>query len=118
MGKRSYKNYPIRFRERAVERLKLTGNATRLSEELGIHRTTLYVWKRQLKSVAVPTRLAKSAMRQICALRTTVTAFMSRHARTSMPQFEVIGPQFDLVYAWRQRSGYWRPVQHLFAERL
>jgi transposase-like protein len=41
MGKRFYKNYPIRFRERAVERLKLNGNATRLSEELGIHRTTL-----------------------------------------------------------------------------
>jgi hypothetical protein len=29
MGKRFYKNYPIRFRERAVERLKLSGNATR-----------------------------------------------------------------------------------------
>ena len=49
MGKRIYKCYPIRFRERAVERLKLGESATRLAEELGVERTTLYVWKRKLE---------------------------------------------------------------------
>jgi transposase-like protein len=49
MGKRSYKCYPIRFRERAVERLKLGESATRLAKELGVERTTLYVWKRKLE---------------------------------------------------------------------
>ena len=49
MGKRSYKTYPMRVRERAVERMLLGENATRLAEELGVHRTTLYGWKRKLE---------------------------------------------------------------------
>ena len=49
MGKRFYKICPIRFRERAVERLKLGESATRLSKELDVHRTTLYLWKRRLE---------------------------------------------------------------------
>jgi transposase-like protein len=49
MGKRFNKVYSIRFRERAVERLKLGESATRLAKELGIDRTTLYVWKRKLE---------------------------------------------------------------------
>lgn len=49
MGKRFYKIYPIRFRERAVERLKLGESATRLAQELGVHRTTLYLWERRLE---------------------------------------------------------------------
>jgi transposase-like protein len=49
MGKRTYKCYPIRLRERAVERMKLGESATRLAEELGVHRTTLYGWKRKVE---------------------------------------------------------------------
>ena len=49
MGKRSYKSYPIRLRERAVERLVLGESATRLAKELGVHRTTLYGWKRKVE---------------------------------------------------------------------
>lgn len=49
MGKRFYKIYPIRFRQRAVERLELGESATRLAQELGVHRTTLYGWKRKIE---------------------------------------------------------------------
>lgn len=49
MSKRSYKVYPIRLRERAVERMKLGESATRLAKELGVHRTTLYGWKRKVE---------------------------------------------------------------------
>lgn len=48
MSKRSYTVYPIRLRERAVERLLLGESATRLAKELGVHRTTLYGWKRKV----------------------------------------------------------------------
>jgi hypothetical protein len=41
MAKRSYKVYPIRLRERAVERMKLGESATRLAKELGVHQMSL-----------------------------------------------------------------------------
>ncbi len=46
---RSYKRYPMRFRERAVERMRLGENVSQLARELGIDRTCLYAWKRQLE---------------------------------------------------------------------
>ena len=42
MRKTPYKTYSIRMRERAVERMLLGESATRLAEEFGVHRTTLY----------------------------------------------------------------------------
>ncbi len=50
MAKRGYTSYPVRLRERAAERLMLGESATRLAKELGVHRTTLYDWKRRLLS--------------------------------------------------------------------
>lgn len=46
---KSYKHYPVRFRERAVERMKLGENVSQLARELGIDRTSLYIWKRKLE---------------------------------------------------------------------
>ncbi len=53
---RSYKRYPLRFRERAVERMKAGENVSELARELGIDRTNLYGWKRKLEG-----RQARSA---------------------------------------------------------
>lgn len=39
MGK-PYKVYPLRLKERAVERMLLGESATQLSKELGVDRTT------------------------------------------------------------------------------
>lgn len=41
--------YSLSFRERAVRRMKLGDNASKLARELKVHRTTLYMWKRQLE---------------------------------------------------------------------
>jgi transposase-like protein len=49
MRKTPYKTYSIRMRERAVERMLLGESATRLAEEFGVHRTTLYGWKRKVE---------------------------------------------------------------------
>lgn len=46
---KNYKRYPMRFRERAVERMKLAENVTQLARELGVDRVSLYHWKRKLE---------------------------------------------------------------------
>jgi transposase-like protein len=46
MGKQ--KQYSLEFRERAVRRMKLGDNISRLARELGIDRSCLYIWKRKL----------------------------------------------------------------------
>jgi transposase-like protein len=40
--------YSKEFQGRAVRRMKLGDNVSQLSLELGVHRTCLYKWKRQL----------------------------------------------------------------------
>ena len=47
MGKQ--KRYSLEFRERAVRRMKLGDNISRLARELGVDRTCLYIWKRKLE---------------------------------------------------------------------
>jgi transposase-like protein len=42
-----YKRYPMRFRERAVERMRLGENVSQLARELGVNRVSLYNWKRK-----------------------------------------------------------------------
>jgi transposase-like protein len=46
MGKQ--RQYSLEFRERAVRRMKLGDNISRLARELGIDRSCLYIWKRKL----------------------------------------------------------------------
>jgi transposase-like protein len=46
---KNYKRYPMRFRERAVERMKLGENVSQLARELGVDRVSLYLWKRKLE---------------------------------------------------------------------
>jgi transposase-like protein len=46
---KSYKRYPMRFRERAVERMKLGENVSQLAGELKVNRISLYIWKRKLE---------------------------------------------------------------------
>src|SRR5262249_14656204 len=43
------KRYSPEFRERAVRRMKLGDNVSRLARELGVDRTCLYIWKRKLE---------------------------------------------------------------------
>lgn len=43
------KRYSMAFRERAVRRMKLGDNISKLARELGVDRTCLYMWKRKLE---------------------------------------------------------------------
>jgi transposase len=43
------KRYSMAFRERAVRRMKLGDNVSKLTRELGVDRTCLYMWKRKLE---------------------------------------------------------------------
>lgn len=43
--RRRYKHYPASVRESAMERMRLGVNVSELAEQLGVERTTLYVWK-------------------------------------------------------------------------
>ena len=47
MGRQS--RYSMAFRERAVRRMKLGDNVSQLARDLGVDRTCLYNWKRQLE---------------------------------------------------------------------
>lgn len=43
--------HPLAFRQMAVERMKRCDNITALSEELGVARRQLYLWREQLSPV-------------------------------------------------------------------
>ena len=49
MAKKIIRRYPIGFKQRAVERMRLGENTSQLARELGIDRSLLYIWKRKLE---------------------------------------------------------------------
>ena len=48
MGRKRVNKYPIAFRQMALERMKNCASVSALAEDLGVHRTVLYHWQRQL----------------------------------------------------------------------
>lgn len=44
---RSYRRYPIGFKQQAVGRMKAGENVSELARELGIDRSLLYIWSRK-----------------------------------------------------------------------
>ena len=46
---RSYRRYPIGFKQQAVGRMKTGENVTELARELGIDRSLLYIWNRKIE---------------------------------------------------------------------
>lgn len=55
MAKKIMRRYPIGFKQRAVERMRLGENTSQLARELGIDRSLLYIWKRKLEGRAYGT---------------------------------------------------------------
>jgi transposase len=49
VAKRRVNKYPEAFRKMALERLKNCASVTALAAELGIHRTVLYHWQRNME---------------------------------------------------------------------
>jgi len=61
--------HPLEFRQMAVERMKRCENITALSEELGVARRQLYLWREQLapiegKSEATPESPREATLRK------------------------------------------------------
>jgi transposase-like protein len=54
------KRYSMRFRQRVVERMQLEKNIVRLSRELGLDRSMMYIWKRKLEKRAGTSGRARS----------------------------------------------------------
>jgi transposase-like protein len=48
VGKKRVGRYPMEFRLMVIERMKQSNNITVLAKELGLERSQMYVWKRQL----------------------------------------------------------------------
>ena len=58
------KRYSIEFQERVVRRMKLGDNVSQLSEERGVHRTCLYMWKRKQDRQGQPPQLKVGLQRR------------------------------------------------------
>lgn len=50
MAKKRVGKYPEAFRRMALERMKNCTSVSALADELGIHRTVLYHWQRQMEA--------------------------------------------------------------------
>jgi len=50
VGKKRVNKYPVAFRQMALERMKSCASVSALADELGVHRTVLYHWQRQLEA--------------------------------------------------------------------
>jgi len=57
--------YRLSFRQMAMERMKDCPSVSALAEELGVHRTVLYHWQRQLDAAGDSSARATSPVREL-----------------------------------------------------
>jgi len=57
--------YPLSFRQMAMERMKDCPSVSALADELGIHRTILYQWQRQLEHSGEASARVTSPVREL-----------------------------------------------------
>ena len=65
MAKKRVGKYPLSFRQMAMERMKDCPSVSALADELGIHRTVLYNWQRQLEALGGPSARVTSPVREL-----------------------------------------------------
>ena len=65
MAKKRVGKYPLSFRQMAMERMKDCPSVSALADELGIHRTVLYNWQRQVEAVGGPSARVTSPIREL-----------------------------------------------------
>jgi transposase-like protein len=51
VAKRRVGKHPIKFRRMVIERMKQSDNIAALSDELGVNRSMMYKWRRQLDRI-------------------------------------------------------------------
>jgi transposase-like protein len=57
--------YPLPFRQMAMERMKDCPSVSALADELGVHRTILYQWQRQMEHSSQSSARATSPVREL-----------------------------------------------------
>lgn len=65
MAKKRVGKYPLSFRQMAMERMKDCPSVSALAEELGVHRTVLYHWQRQLEDADDSSARTTSPVREL-----------------------------------------------------
>ena len=65
MASKRVGKYPLSFRQMAMERMKDCASVSALAEELGVHRTVLYHWQRQLAAAGDSSARATSPVREL-----------------------------------------------------
>ncbi len=65
MAKRRVGKYPLSFRQMAMERMKDCPSVSALAEELGIDRSNLYQWQRQLEHAGESSARITSPVREL-----------------------------------------------------
>ena len=65
MVKKRVGKYPLSFRQMAVERMKDCPSVSALAEELGIDRSNLYQWQRQLEHSGEASARTASPVREL-----------------------------------------------------
>ena len=65
MAKKRVGKYPLSFRQMAMERMKDCPSVSALADELGVHRTVLYHWLRQLEAAEESSARVTSPVREL-----------------------------------------------------
>ena len=65
MARKRVGKYRLSFRQMAMERMKDCPSVSALAEELGVHRTVLYHWQRQLDAAGDSSARATSPVREL-----------------------------------------------------
>ena len=65
MAKRRVGKYPLSFRQMAMERMRDCPSVSSLADELGVHRTILYQWQRQLEHSGEASARVTSPVREL-----------------------------------------------------
>lgn len=65
MAKNRVGKYPLSFRQMAMERMKDCPSVSALAEELGVHRTILYQWQRQMEHSDDSSARVRSPVREL-----------------------------------------------------
>ncbi len=65
MARKRVGKYPLSFRQMAMERMKDCPSVSALAEEIGVHRTVLYHWQRQLDAAGDSSARATSPVREL-----------------------------------------------------
>ncbi len=65
MAKKRISKYPLSFRQMTVERMKDCPSVSALAKELGIDRSNMYQWQRQLEHTSESSARVTSPVREL-----------------------------------------------------